>query len=55
MNPIKDNQKNFSGLWCGKRKRPSVFIIFNYVGHLTAAFLFNTLKIKDYEQFKQSV
>lgn len=50
MNQIKDNPKKFSGLWCGQRKRPSAFIIFNCVGHLRAAFLFNLLKIKDYEK-----
>ena len=49
MNSIKDNPKKFSGLWRGKRKRPNAFTIFNCVGRLTAAFLFNILKIKDYD------
>ena len=52
MISIKDNPKKFSGLWCGQRKRPSAFIIFNCVGHLRAAFLFNLLKITPYEQLQ---
>ena len=50
MISIKDNPKKFSGLWCGQRKRPSASNIFKCVGHLRAAFLFNLLKIKDYEK-----
>ena len=49
MNQIKDNPKKFSGLWCGQRKRPNAFTC-NSIGHLRAAFLFNLLKIKDYEK-----
>ena len=50
MTSTKDNPKKFSDLWCGQRKRPSAFIIFNCVGHLRVALLFNLLKIKDYER-----
>lgn len=40
--------KKSSGLWCGQRKRPSVFM-FENAGHLTAAFLFNFLNFKHYD------
>lgn len=49
MHSVKENPKKYSGLWCGKWKRPSAFIMFNCVGHLKAAFLFNILKIKHYD------
>lgn len=52
MLSIKDNPKKFSGLWCGQRKRPNAFIMFNSIGHLRAAFLFNILKIKHYERLQ---
>lgn len=48
MTSIKENSKKFSGLWCGQWKRPNAFT-FNSIGHLTAAFLFNFLKIKCYD------
>ncbi len=50
MNSIKLNSKVFSGLWCGQRKRPSVFM-FENAGHLRVAFLFNLLNFKHYERF----
>lgn len=51
MNSIKENPKKFCGLWCGQRKRPSVFM-FENAGHLRAAFLFNFLNFKHYEQLQ---
>lgn len=53
MNLFASQQKKSSDLWCGKRKRPSAFIMFNGVGHLTVTFLFNSLNIKHYEPFNQ--
>lgn len=49
MNATKEiSLKKSSGLWCGQRKRPSVFM-FENAGHLTAAFLFNFLNFKHYD------